>query len=440
MFITIFYIILLFLRPDYFFPELAQYRPMLWLGLIALAVSVVLGKLRRLACMPQAALLFGVVGAMLLSELAGGWLGGMVLVASKFAPCAIVFYLVAMNLTTVGRVKIFTAALAMISMVVIALGLVSYHFGYQSAIWIFQQHVTDPSGEERILLRLTGGAGFLQDPNDYGQFLLVMLPLVGVHWRSGRTLRNTMVVLLPTAAILYSLYLTRSRGALVGCAILGLVAFRRKLGSLGSAAVIASFVLAALALNFSGGRAISIESGTDRLELWSSGLQMFKASPIFGVGFDRFTEHTAGSFTAHNSFVLCLAELGLVGFSLWLALLNTSIQDLLRIGRCIANDVPDGQDADQAAEQRRPPFDATEMRCYATAYLYALVSFIATSWFLSRTYMPLLYLLTGAAGAMAVITTAAATTMPPRKRVAYTTAGTMCGIIALVYLVVNLRN
>ena len=32
--------------------------------------------------------------------------------------------------------------------------------------------------------------------------------------------------------------------------------------------------------------------------------------------------------TAHNSFVLCLAELGLVGTTLWVALLVTSITSL----------------------------------------------------------------------------------------------------------------
>ncbi len=55
---------------------------------------------------------------------------------------------------------------------------------------------------------------------------------------------------------------------------------------------------------------------------------MFKSAPLFGIGFNGFTD--LYEITAHNSFVLCLAELGLLGSTLWLALLVTTTIGLNR--------------------------------------------------------------------------------------------------------------
>jgi hypothetical protein len=84
-----------------------------------------------------------------------------------------------------------------------------------------------------------------------------------------------------------------------------------------------------LALDFTGGRGISAADGADRLEAWANGLEMFKSAPLFGIGFNAFTD--LYEITAHNSFVLCLAELGLLGSTLWLALLVTTTTGLNRI-------------------------------------------------------------------------------------------------------------
>ncbi len=65
-----------------------------------------------------------------------------------------------------------------------------------------------------------------------------------------------------------------------------------------------------------------------RYEAWAAGLQMFKQSPLFGVGQRQFSEHHF--LTAHNSYVLALAELGLVGLVLFVALLYLSVKTLVR--------------------------------------------------------------------------------------------------------------
>jgi hypothetical protein len=84
-----------------------------------------------------------------------------------------------------------------------------------------------------------------------------------------------------------------------------------------------------LALDFTGGRVISASEGADRLEAWATGLELFKGAPLFGIGFGAFTDFN--DITAHNSFVLCLAELGLIGSTIWMALLVTTTMGLNRL-------------------------------------------------------------------------------------------------------------
>src|SRR3546814_16694190 len=61
-------------------------------------------------------------------------------------------------------------------------------------------------------------------------------------------------------------------------------------------------------------------SAYGRIESWYDGIQMFLANPVFGVGVGNFTDHTW--LTAHNSFVLVLAETGIVGYTVWLAMVG----------------------------------------------------------------------------------------------------------------------
>ena len=60
------------------------------------------------------------------------------------------------------------------------------------------------------------------------------------------------------------------------------------------------------------------DSAYGRVEAWYEGIQMFKSSPVFGVGKGMFTDFN--NLTAHNSYMLVLAELGFVGSIFFLGL------------------------------------------------------------------------------------------------------------------------
>jgi O-antigen ligase len=69
------------------------------------------------------------------------------------------------------------------------------------------------------------------------------------------------------------------------------------------------------------------QSTQERYEAWATGLTMFKGNPIFGVGAKQFAEHHY--LTAHNTFVLAMAELGFPGLVLFVAIMYLSFKSLL---------------------------------------------------------------------------------------------------------------
>jgi hypothetical protein len=200
--------------------------------------------------------------------------------------------------------------------------------------------------------------------------LVIALPLAFLAWRRGSALRNTFLVYVPLGLMLWAIFLTHSRGALMGLAVLVLLAIRKRIPTSASLVLVTLFVIGMLALNFSGGRGISIEDGGDRLEAWSNGMEMFKQAPIFGLGFSAFNDFN--DITAHNSLVLVLAELGLIGSTLWMAMLVSTTVSLNKIiGFHNTVTEGDGDDHTKALEQ---PDNEAEAVLSVPAYLAETLS------------------------------------------------------------------
>jgi hypothetical protein len=105
---------------------------------------------------------------------------------------------------------------------------------------------------------------------------------------------------------------------------------------------------------------------------------MYRSSPLLGVGFQNFTEHHER--TAHNSFVLCFAELGTVGYFFWMGLLVVSILQL-----------------ESVRQSGNGPNRASSGCRYAHILLASFGGVLVAAFFLSRSYNPFLYLLIGLA-------------------------------------------
>lgn len=178
--------------------------------------------------------------------------------------------------------------------------------------------------------------GELHDPNEVALAIsggaLSLLIAFAMRKRKPHT-----VFLYGAGALLafYSVYLTQSRGGLMaGLLVPGVYVVRRW----GLRAVVPA-ALIALPILMSGGRSgEAADLSTEmRYEAWATGLAMFHHSPIFGVGARLFGSHHF--LTAHNTFVLVLAELGFPGVVIFVSIVYLSFKTLL-VGLRELRDVP----------------------------------------------------------------------------------------------------
>jgi O-antigen ligase len=304
--LTLLYIVATIISPEQFGKEWANYHVLTYLAAFTVVASLpsIAGSTYWKSSV-QTFLLLGFVVAIALSHVVHGWLGGVLESWRIFLPSAAVFFFIIVNVTSIRKLKIVTLT-AVASCVFVAVeALCGYYAGYQGELFVLQNNLYSPHDDVIGQLMRIRGAGFLSDPNDFAQILLICLPLAFIAWRRGRLVANFFVVLVPVLILLWTTYLTHSRGGLIALAAVALMAARKKLGTPVSAALASVFILGMLALDFTGGRGISAADGADRLEAWANGLEMFKSAPLFGIGFNGFTDYH--EITAHNSFVLCLA-------------------------------------------------------------------------------------------------------------------------------------
>jgi len=432
--LTVCYIVLTIISPGQFGPAVVDYHLMQVLAGVICAVSLpeLLGH-KHVWSSVQALLLLGFSLAIALSQAANGWLGGAVQSWVLFLPAVSVFFFIVANVTTLRRLRILVGAIVGACLFVAVEAMFGYYAGFGGDTFVLQRAIYF---HDRVVMHFPQirGIGFLNDPNDFAQMLIIALPLVFVFWRRRRLADNVLLALVPSGLLLWAIYLTHSRGALMGLAVLALMAIRTKLPTTLSIVLVGALVMTMLAFDFAGGRGISISDGEDRLEAWSNGLQMFKSAPVFGVGFGAFPERN-NYLTAHNSLVLCLAELGLVGSTVWVALLVTTALGLNSIMRPQTPQKPsDNQDQTPAAKKKKslvPPH-------WIMAVHLALISFIATSWFLSRSYSITMYLVLGLATATIAIQRSAGK-IRDHKRWVLLTITTEAAAILFIYGVVRLR-
>jgi hypothetical protein len=359
----------------------------LWAFAFVSGLVTVLGRRQLAGRQLYFGLLAGLVVTIGLSQAFNSSLSGALDAVSSFSTSAMLFVLSCMNLTSLKRVKTTCTVLLICIIINAGMGIAAYRYGWKASQLVIPQGsdsqldvfevdpdivpAEDTSGQTLWRVRSTG---FLNDPNDFGQVIVMVMPLLWAFYARGRAIRNLFLIGIPTAILLYAVYLTYSRGALVGLGALVIFALRRRLGTVKMAVLAAALVFAASTANFGvGDREFSTkeESAGERIEAWYAGLQMLKAKPIFGVGYGNFLQ--SHSITAHNSVVLCFSELGLVGYFFWGALLVLAYREL-----------------DQTI--RLAPAGSAESRLSAIL-LSSLESFLVCAWFLSRTYQPTLYLL-----------------------------------------------
>jgi O-antigen ligase len=208
------------------------------------------------------------------------------------------------------------------------------------------------------------------------------------------------------AICMLALFLTSSRGGLIalGVALIAAVVLGgRRRGTMIAAALgavlVTVFYFATIAPDAVRERVTHPEGGTGRVDIWKVGWRMVEANPIHGVGSGNFTTASIHYLlqpgklvrddfivdtpkVAHNTYLQILAELGIVGFLLFITILLFSFVCAVKAHRAAA-----------AAGDR-------ELDIIARATVVALAALFAAYFFVSRDYGKQLWLLLALAPVM----------------------------------------
>jgi putative inorganic carbon (hco3(-)) transporter len=135
---------------------------------------------------------------------------------------------------------------------------------------------------------------------------------------------------------LSAIYYTNSRGAVlaVSCSLMFLIYFKKKI----MVGIVLGAVCIAAIIIFGPSRMGQISSGEssahERTWLWEQGLNMLRQHPIMGVGRGQFAKLVQPALIAHNNYVQNFAELGFIGFFLYLSILWLSFKGSYIVGYC----------------------------------------------------------------------------------------------------------
>jgi hypothetical protein len=228
--------------------------------------------------------------------------------------------------------------------------------------------------------------GILEDPNYLALVIAVGLPFAfALLERKKSTARLGLLVVSGVMIGLCTIYTQSRGGQLVFLSVLGTY-FVQRMGWKG----VLLGVVAAVPVLAMGGRSGDEAEGSsaERLECWLVATELFRESPLIGVGIDMFVEYHF--LTAHNSYLLAAAETGIVGFFLWSIMLLLSVKiPIMVLLRARLGTVP-----------RPGGAVAPVAKTYALAMLAAMIGMTVGIFFLSFTYHATLWIFFGLSGAL----------------------------------------
>ncbi|HVY61857.1 MAG TPA: O-antigen ligase family protein [Planctomycetota bacterium] len=275
----------------------------------------------------------------------------------------------------------------------------------------------EPDGSPVNLRLWVHGTGIFDDPNDLALTLNMAVPflLTELFRRDASGLRRLATGAL-VAPIVGAIFLSNSRGGMIGLgAAITVFSFWR----FGTRAGVVAACLGLGAIVVAGPSRLALltsqeGSAQGRIQSWSAGLAMLKSHPLFGVGFNRYTDYNP--LVAHNSFVHCLGELGLVGTCAWTAMSYWLVK----------GGVTFRVDLDRVHPEWK------RFCGMNTSILGSAAGMLTSALFLSRQYTPVLYALVAIGACHAEIATAVGLRPPleaKRADLKSVVILTACGVI-----------
>jgi hypothetical protein len=305
-------------------------------------------------------------------------------------------------LTSFARVRRFCFWLVGFVVVLSSLALLQYHevIDIPSLAELQVMDSDDETGEVTEIIRLRS-TGIYNDPND-----LCLILCVGMAFSLYRFTERAdgpfRFLWLGTLCLFgYALALTQSRGGFLAM-LTGLMVFFTARFGWRKTIPLAAVVVPVFVLFFAGRQTnVDLSSTEDtaqmRIGLWKEGLELFKSSPVFGIGQKEFAEEVY--FVAHNSFIHTFTELGFFGGTMFTGVFFLSAWSLHRLRKNTmgAHD-----------------FGAARLRPYL---LGALSAYVVGMLSLSRAYIEPTYMVPGLAAAFIALPEMGKGTALPRLSV-----------------------
>jgi len=358
---------------------------------------------------PQNYLIFGFYFAIAMSHVVNTYLFGLMTSVSEFFVIFVLFFLLLNGINTEIKLKMAVWFIILLTVVLVPQGMFQMEHGYGWA----GQEPTYQGDTIRI-----NWIGIFNDPNDLALAFVIVVGfmLAFLFGKSGYSQRIFSAGII--CVLLYGIWMTNSRGGLLALMATIYFFFVRRTRKFFWGGIIGG-LLAFAVISFGPSRAklmhVDEASAYSRVELWYNGIVMLKNNPLFGVGYNMFTDTLAQ--TAHNSFILVAAELGFIGLFFWVSLIYCSFHGL----SIIQENVP-------------------RLYNYALGLQSGLVGFCALAFFLSRSYVMIPYILFSLSGSLMYV----AKQMNPeldfsfRKKQIKHTVFISLGVILLSYAVIKI--
>lgn len=388
-FFTSIFILLVFWRPqEWLVPWLFGWPildAIVVLAFVALVIENNQGSIRIPSKAPQIPFLVGLWIAAILSNVVHTYFEGMMITIPEVFKICFFTILLFCVLDRTGRLRAVACMFVLMSCIMSVHAIMQQKLGYGFAG--LEPMLQTRIGVEEPFLR-SYFFGIFGDPNDLAQILATSIPFAFVM-----TKRRSFFSFVLGCAVTYLLVLgimaTNSRSGLV--ALAGVVAIMvililpvRWMPVLMVCMLVGALVIFPLSQKWLD------TSAHDRVVFWGEANQIFKSSPlnfIFGIGYGMFVE-VSNSRAAHNAFVGCYTELGIIGYWFWFGLIYLGIAGTWR-ARVALN----GANTE----------DGRWLKRFAGLGIAAIIGFLASGYFLSRTFIYPLFFLIALLGAVPIV-------------------------------------
>lgn len=459
--LSVLYFVTYYLTPRTVFGPIAALHIELILAILVLLVSLPRLLHSSLLKVPETLALIGLTLSVPLSVLVGQhWPGGAFQAFLGFIPNVFAFFLLQLHCNSRKKLKVIVLMMLFVCLFVIAHGAFDLWHGVPVSGPAPGQGMDDlsrsgPTASPYFLRQISDagdaiyrleGLGNINDPNDFAQLIVCVIPLIFIFWKPKKLLWNIPVVLAPLCILLFGAYLTHSRGSLVALAALALMTARRRIGTIPSLILAVGLFAGATTLHFTGGREISATAGAGRTDLWGESLQLLTTHPVFGVGFGNLDNYTDSHHTAHNTIAVCAAELGMFGMYFWCLYLFPAFSSALAIAS------PQKTNTERPIFVEESPFpqtiskiekiDKAEVNRIGRLLLLSLATFLVAGWFLSRAFVMTLFLLGGMIEVifeMALQRSIVTSRLPLPRTIVYA-GGLAVILVFILYVMVRMAN